>query len=261
MKIIRNHRARAAMVAGIAALLATCLPTAAGSATAPSSGSTATQLQDDVSALVAAGAPGAVVIRRRGTRVEQFAGGVAQIASQIPMSPADRFRIGSLTKTYVATVMLQLVAAHKVALTDSVQRWLPGLVPGGARVTIRELLNHSSGLPEFDDDPRFLKPYLSGHLRYHWSPRALVKIAVSHKPVFAPGTRYSYSNTNYLLAGLVIEAVTRDSLNAQLSKRIFGPLHLTATTFQARAGLPAPYAHGYFTFCKPPPTDVSDLDP
>jgi D-alanyl-D-alanine carboxypeptidase len=142
------------------------------------------------------------------------------------MRANDRFRIGSVTKTYVATVALQLVAERRLTLMDTVARWLPGLVPNGEHITIRELLNHSSGIPEFDQDPRVLKPYLSGHLAYHWTPRALVKIAVSHRARFAPGTRYSYSNTNYLLVGMVIEAVTGESLSRELEQRLFRPLHL-----------------------------------
>jgi D-alanyl-D-alanine carboxypeptidase len=139
------------------------------------------------------------------------------------MRASDRFRIGSVTKTYVATVALQLVAERRLALVDTVARWLLGLVPNGEHITIRELLSHSSGIPELDQDPRVLKPYLSGHLAYHWTPRALVKIAVSHRARFAPGTRYSYSNTNYLLVGMVIEAVTGESLSRDSSSVFSGP--------------------------------------
>src|SRR5207247_1615364 len=103
---------------------------------------------------------------------------------------------------YVATVVLQLVGEHKLSLSDSVEHLLPGLVPNGNRITVRELLNHTSGLFDYEQDSRVLKPYLSGNLGYRWPPRTLVKIAVAHKPLFAPGARYSYSNTNYMLAGL-----------------------------------------------------------
>jgi len=93
----------------------------------------------------------------------------------------------SLTKAYVATVVLQLAGEGKLSLGDTVERWLPGLVPASDRITIRQLRNHSSGVPEFDQEPRILKPYLAGNLHYHWSPQALVRIAVSHKRQFAPG--------------------------------------------------------------------------
>jgi D-alanyl-D-alanine carboxypeptidase len=219
------------------------------------------QLRHDASALVAAGAPGVVVVSRRGAHIVRFASGVADVRNNEPMRPQDRFRIGSLTKTFVATVALQLVAEGRLALTDTVARWLPGVVPNGEHITIRELLNHSSGIPEFDTDPRVLQPYLSGHLGYHWAPRALVKIAFSHHARFAPGKGYFYSNTNYLLTGMIIEAVTRESLVRELVKRIFRPLHLTSTSFQTKPGLVSPYAHGYYVFKKPAATDISGLSP
>jgi D-alanyl-D-alanine carboxypeptidase len=251
----------AACVTAAAVLVGAGLPAASATAGPARGGPSASGLQSDVSRLVAAGAPGIVLITRRGSRLDQLARGVAELRRHTPMRTDDRFRIGSLTKTYVATVVLQLVAERKIALTDTVERWLPGLVPNGSQITIRQLLNHTSGLPDFDQDPRFLKPYLSGHLRHHWPPRALVRIATSHKPLFAPGARYSYSNTNYLLAGLIIEAVTGHSLGAELKARIFVPLGLRATSFQTRSGLPAPYAHGYFVLSQPPASDVSDLSP
>lgn len=228
----------------------------------PRSAAAASQLlRSDASALVAAGAPGVVVVSRQGRHVTRLAMGLADVGRSEPIRTSDRFRIGSLTKTYVATLALQLVAERRLALTDTVARWLSGLVPNGEHITIRELLNHSSGIPDFEQDPRVLKPYLSGHLGYHWSPRALVKIAVSHRAQFAPGTRYSYSNTNYLLVGMVIEAVTGDSVTRELEKRIFRPLHLTSTSFQTRPGLSPPYAHGYYIIKRPPAADISGLSP
>src|SRR4029077_6835505 len=96
---------------------------------------------------------------------------------------------------------------------------------------------------------------------YHWSPQALVRIALSHKRPFPPGAQYSYSNTDYLLVGLSGEAATGRSRVAELAKRIFIPLNLKATSFQTRPGLVAPYAHGYYVFDKPPATDISGLSP
>lgn len=201
------------------------------------------------------------MITRHSGRVTRLAGGLADVRTRTPMSVGDRFRIGSLTKTCVATIVLQLVAQGRLTLDDTVAYWLPGLVPGGASITIRQLLNHSSGIPDFDQDPRVLEPYLGGNLSYHWSPRALIMIAVSHKPLFTPGARYSYSNTNYLLAGLIVQAATGHTLAAELERRIFTPLHLENTSFQTHPELSGPYAHGYYVFDKPPATDISGLSP
>jgi D-alanyl-D-alanine carboxypeptidase len=177
------------------------------------------------------------------------------------MSPDDHFKIASLTKTYTATVVLQLVGEGKVSLDDTVQQRLPGVVPNGGKITIRRLLNHTSGLADFEGDPRYLKPYLSGNFGYHWSPQQLVRIGVSHKPLFAPGKGWSYSNTNYVIAQLIIERITGKPIGAELKRRIFQPLKLDETNYPTKPGLPSPYAHGYMLLGKLPLTDVTGLSP
>jgi D-alanyl-D-alanine carboxypeptidase len=251
-----------------AATLFACLATALLAASAPAqpTGTTntpAAALQKDVDALVAAGVPGAILLVRDGDRTVRFTGGQGDVARKTPMNASDHFKIASLTKTYTATVVLQLVAEGKLRLADSVERWLPGLVPNGDNVTLRQLLNHLSGIPDYESDPRYLKPYLSGDLGFYWAPRKLVKLAVSHPPLFPPGvTKHtSYSNTNYVLLGLVVEAATGHSIGAELRSRIFRPLQLDKTTYQAKPGLPSPYAHGYLVVGKPPATDVTGLSP
>ena len=171
------------------------------------------------------------------------------------------FRVASLAKTYTATVVLQLVGEGKLRLTDTVERWLPGLVPHGDAISIRQLLNHTSGLADFEYDPTVLAPYLAGDLSHPWAPRRLVEIAVSHPPLFAPGTDESYSSTNYLLAGLIVEARTGHTLGSELNRRIFQPLHLSATSFPTTARMPSPHAHGYLMIKKPPAADVTGLYP
>ena len=106
-----------------------------------------------------------------------------------------------------------------------------------------------------------LAPYLAGDLGHAWAPRKLVQIAVSHAPLFAPGTDESYSSTNYLLAGLIVEARTGNPLGRELNRRIFQPLHLRATSFPMTARMPSPHAHGYLVIKKPPATDVTGLYP
>jgi D-alanyl-D-alanine carboxypeptidase len=177
------------------------------------------------------------------------------------MRPGDSFRIGSLTKTYVATLLLQLAEEGRLALDDAVASVLPGLVPGGDKITIRQLLNHTSGLFDYEKDPRVLAPYFGGDLAHHWAPRKLVRIAVSHRPLFTPGTRHSYSNTNYLVAGLIVEAVTGSTLERVLDRRLFTPLRLRRTAFQTSPRRPVPDAHGYYVFGKPPAADITGLSP
>jgi D-alanyl-D-alanine carboxypeptidase len=247
---------RAAAVAAAAIVLSSGVARAAdGAAGGPPT------LQKPLAQLVAAGAPGAILLTRDGYGTRRLTSGLADVDAKAPMRTDDRFRIASLTKTFVATVVLQLAGEQKLSLNDSVERFLPGLVPDGSRITVRELLNHTSGLFDYEHDPRVLKPYLSGNLAYHWPPRTLVELAVAHKPLFRPGVRYSYSNTNYMIAGLIIEAITGKPLARELRQRIFTPLHLRGTSFPLTPRIPKPYAHGYYLLGRPPATDVSGLSP
>lgn len=221
----------------------------------------ASGLQKDVTALVRAGAPGAILFVRNGDRTVRVTAGLGNVVQKTPIRPGDFFKIASLTKTYTATVVLQLVGEGKLRLSDSVEQRLPGFVPNGRRITIRQLLNHTSGLFDYFENPKFLRPYLSGNFRHYWAPSQLVQMGVSHKPLFAPGRGYSYSNTNYVLAQLIIERLTGKSIGAELRRRIFQPLHLRDTIYPTAPGLPRPYAHGYKLLGKPPATDVTGLSP
>jgi D-alanyl-D-alanine carboxypeptidase len=251
----------------LSATILACLAMAAFvAASAPAkpetpTGSQAAGLQRDLDALVAAGAPGAMLFVRDGNRITQLTAGLGDIARKTPMRPDNHFKIASLTKTYTATVVLQLVGEAKLRLGDTVERRLPGVVPNGHRIAIRQLLNHTSGLADFESNPRYLKPYLDGNFGHYWSPRQLVRLGVSQKPVFAPGTRWSYSNTNYVVLQLIVERVTGNTLGAELKRRIFRPLGLRNTTYPAKPGLPSPYAHGYRLFGDPPLVDVTGLSP
>jgi D-alanyl-D-alanine carboxypeptidase len=244
----------------LAGLTVAILVAASAEAT-PNGTRTQAALQEDADALVAAGAPGVVLLTRSGDQTLSITSGLGEISTKTPMRADDRFRVASIAKSYTATVVLQLVGEGKLRLSDTVEHWLPGLVPGGDKVSIRQLLNHTSGLADFEYDPTVLAPYLAGDLSHPWAPRKLVQIAVSHPPLFAPGTDESYSSTNYLLAGLIVEARTGHTLGSELNRRIFQPLHLRATSFPMTARMPSPHAHGYLVIKTPPATDVTGLYP
>lgn len=146
----------------------------------------------------------------------------------------DRVRIGSVTKTYIAVLLLQLAGEGRLSLDDSVEKWLPGVVHGhgndGRKITIRMLLNHSSGVPDYLADvwPMY---FTAGNWGLRLSPQQLVAKAMDHSPVYLPGSDSTYSNTGYVLAGMVIEAVTNHSLSQELRQRITRPLQLTRTTY------------------------------
>jgi D-alanyl-D-alanine carboxypeptidase len=196
--------------------------------------------------LVAAGAPGAAARTEDEHGVEQVASGVADLRTGRPMQPHLHFRAGSVTKPFVATVVLQLVADGKLSLSDSVDRWLPGVLSYGDQITIRQLLNHTSGVPH--NAPmlwRWLYGSPGGRFRT-WTPREQVALVADLPPLFPAGTAWAYTNVGYTLLGLIIEAATGTELGTQLSRRILSPLGLSDTSFpRTGIGIPGPMSRGY----------------
>ncbi|MFY9578120.1 MAG: serine hydrolase domain-containing protein [Gaiellaceae bacterium] len=203
------------------------------------------QLQRALDQVVATGVPGAVLLVRDGERTTRLTSGYGSLRPRTRMRAGDRFRVGSITKTFVATVALQLVGEQKLGLEDTVERWLPGVVPNGTHITVRQLLNHTSGLFDYGGDRRFVADAFRHPLK-NWTPRRIVAIATAHKPRFAPGAGWSYSDTNYYVLGLIIEAATKHSLAGELRHRIFAPLRLHDTSFPTGPRIAGHYAHGYF---------------
>jgi D-alanyl-D-alanine carboxypeptidase len=162
--------------------------------------------------------------------------GLARKATGTPVRSGDRFRIGSSTKTFVATLMLQLVTEHRVSLDNTVAHWLPGLVTGngndGTTITIRELLQHTSGLFDYLDD----LPEVDSTADYQadrfttYTAAQLVAIAMRHAPDFAPGTGWEYSNTNYVIAGMIIQKATGHSWQQEVTQRVIQPLGPRSTS-------------------------------
>lgn len=164
---------------------------------------------------------------------------------------AEHFRAGSITKTFIATVILQLAAEHRLSLSDPVKRHLPGLVRGndldGRAPTLRALLTHTSGLADYTTGPRGLVPL---------TPTQAVRTALA-LPATTPG-RWSYSNTNYVVLGMVIKQVTGRSYAAETARRIITPLRLSGTSFPGtRTTLPSPHGRAYTSGGR----EVTALDP
>ncbi|MFF2994337.1 serine hydrolase domain-containing protein [Streptomyces sp. NPDC057950] len=200
--------------------------------------------------------------------------GVGDLRTGEPRGGSDRYRVGSITKTFVSTVLLQLEAEGRLSLDDTVDRWLPGLVRGhgndGRKVTVRRLLNHTSGIFDYTEDEDFVRTYFlkDGFLRHRYdtrSPAELVAIATAHPPVFAPGASWSYSNTNYVLAGMVIGKVTGHSYATEIERRVIAPLGLRATSVPGtRTTLPRPSSRAYSKLAATttgPTYDVTTLNP
>jgi D-alanyl-D-alanine carboxypeptidase len=195
---------------------------------------------------------------RDGRHSIRLVSGNENVATRRPLRPRDRFRVGSVTKTFVATVVLQLAGEGRLALDDPIERWLPGLVPGGANITIRQLLNHTSGLGDYADDA-FVRRVLDDRGRV-WAPGELVAIGTSHAPLFAPGAGLAYSSTGYIALGLIVEAASGHPLATELRRRIFAPLHLRATSLDAKPRIAGRHAHGYTRYHGGRrPLDISDI--
>jgi D-alanyl-D-alanine carboxypeptidase len=162
------------------------------------------------------------------------------------MTPLDRFRVGSLTKPMVATVILQLADEGRLSLDDSLTRFLPGALPDGDRITLRHLLNHTSGIGDYVADPGFIDAAFLNPSRV-WTPQEIIAIANGMPRRFSPGEagHWEYSNTNYILLGLVAEVAGGASIAALLLTRVFEPLGMTASYFSNATSLVAPFAQGY----------------
>ncbi|MCS0639486.1 beta-lactamase family protein [Streptomyces sp. LP05-1] len=228
----------------------------------------APSLQRQVDAVYRTGALAVVARSTAPGSVRYASAGVADPVTGRPARPHDAFRTGSTTKAFVATVMLQLVAERRVSLDDTVEHWLPGVVSGhgndGGRITVRRLLQHTSGLYNCTKDLPLLgsaEGFRRDRFR-RWAPEQLVALATAHAPDFAPGARWSYSNTNYTLAGMIIEKATGHTWQQEVTRRIIRPLGLRHTYAPAHEPvLRAPALRGYSTFESGPLTDVTEFDP
>lgn len=154
----------------------------------------------------------------------------------------DSVRIASLSKAFVATAVLQLVADGKLNLSDSVDKWLPGVVPNGSAITVEELLNHSSGIYNYTESPDW--NWNAQNMQQARTPAQLVAIATAQPPYFAPGAGYHYSNTNYVLAAMVIEKITGSYYGNYIVSHIISPLGLSHTSVPSDTSIPSPAMQG-----------------
>ncbi|WP_107104770.1 serine hydrolase domain-containing protein [Streptomyces sp. Root369] len=227
-----------------------------------------------VRAAVQDGVPGVTLTAKDGGSTWSTTAGVGNLRTHAPRSADDRYRVGSITKTFVSTVLLQLEAEGRLSLDDTVEKWLPGVVHGnghdGSRITVQQLLNHTSGIFNYTADETFGRTYFlkDGFLEHRYdtnTPEQLVEVAMAHQPDFAPGTSWNYSNTNYVVAGMVIQKVTGRSYGEEIRHRIIDPLHLTATSVPGtRVTVPQPSSRAYSKLARTatgPTYDVTRLNP
>ncbi|MEU5261701.1 serine hydrolase domain-containing protein [Amycolatopsis sp. NPDC021455] len=190
------------------------------------------------------GVPGAEAVVQDGGRTRVVRSGAGDVATGKPFPRNGSFRAGSVTKSFTATVVLQLVGEGRVKLDAPVERYLPGLLPD-RRITVRQVLQHTSGLYNYTDDLNRTDPEALRHRGAE--PAELVAMALKHPALFPPGTSWSYSNTNYIVAGMLVEQVTGHALDTEIAHRITRPLGLRDTYLPRRGDekLPVPHAVGY----------------
>jgi D-alanyl-D-alanine carboxypeptidase len=206
---------------------------------------------------VAAGLPGVVLaVHRDGSEELVSAAGVASREYGTPLNVTDRFRIYSLTKTFTAVVILQLVQEERLSLDDTVLNVVPDAAETGIpyldTVTVRQLLDHTSGIYDYldeTDSPFYVDAFFGETADWSklWTPKELLAYAdgARHAPYFAPGEGNHYSNTNYILLGLIVERVTGNTFDNELQTRIFAPLGLTSTSLPTGTSMPDELVDGY----------------
>jgi D-alanyl-D-alanine carboxypeptidase len=203
------------------------------------------------------GPPGAAVIVQRGGRLVLHRAGTANLATGAPIGASDSMRLASVSKAFSGAVALSLVADGRLALRETVGQRLRGLPRAWSKVTLRELLQHTSGIPDFSATKAFRKALLKS-LRKAPPPRVLLSFA-RKRLRFAPGSRYEYSNSDNVIVALMTEAATGKSYVTELHRRVFAPLGLRHTSLPRGVGMPSPIVHGYDVNPPQQPADVSHL--
>ncbi|MEU3428664.1 serine hydrolase domain-containing protein [Streptomyces gardneri] len=191
----------------------------------------------------------AALVRVGGTEGSwQGSSGVHDLESDSPADPAARFRAGSVTKVFTAATVLQLAAEGRIDLDRTARSYLPELIPGRyARVTVRQLLNHTHGIPAPDFPGSTVEEWYEDRFRIH-SPEEMVRSATAKPREFRPGEKQHYLNIGYTIAGLLVERVTGDTYERQVERRILRPLRLRDTYSPGTApGIAGPHNHGYQT--------------
>jgi D-alanyl-D-alanine carboxypeptidase len=265
-KATRARLVSVALLAAAVASTALAPGTAAGSHPASSASAdgrlTSRQLQREAARVLAEGGfVGVTVMVRNGARTVHARAGEAELHTGRPVPRGAEFRMGSVTKTFVATVVLQLVAEGRVSLDDTVERWLPGLVSGnendGSLITIRHLLQHTSGIHNYGPEESTGNTAADfERTRFeHWDAEQLIAGALRHQPDFRPAPAdypnpdWNYSNSGYVLAGMIIKKVTGRPWAEEVRDRIIRPLGLTGTYAPGdNPYLKPPHAHTYHLF-------------
>ncbi|MFJ5997061.1 serine hydrolase domain-containing protein [Streptomyces sp. NPDC092370] len=248
MKTRTSLLTAAVLVVGIAAGPSVLPAAASAPATSTAAPSPDTALEAAIAGLPDADATAALVRVGGEEGVWHGSSGVHDLRTGRAADPSARFRAGSVTKVFTAAVALQLAEEGRLDLDRSARSYLPDLIPASYEdVTVRQLLNHTHGIPAPDFPGTTVEEWYANRFRVH-DPRDMVRSATSKEPEFAPGERQHYLNIGYTVAGLLIERVTHDSYERQVARRVLGPLGLRNTSFPGtNPRITGPHNHGYQT--------------
>ncbi len=268
------QRIRVRMLAGVVAAVVALIVAASSSAVRPpeaSRGASAAATHFGpvtqraltsivVSGMGAGGMPGVAVgvwVPGQGSFIRAF--GTSDLATRSPLQLDDHFRIASISKSFTATAILRLADQHKLSLSDRLSSYVAG-IPDGNLITIAQLLNMTSGIYDYVNDPGILRAYARNPLK-PFSLTDVVNIIKRHEPMFAPGADIAYDNSNYYLLGAIAEHVTHEPLSATINAEILRPLGLKQTSYPTTPALPFPFSHGYLDQPDFSPRDVTATNP
>lgn len=190
------------------------------------------------------GPPGAYVLVNRNGHVRGFSAGRARVGGADVPGSGRHMRIASLTKAFTAATAYSLVADGRLSLDSTVGEVLPSQPAAWHAVTLRQLLNHTGGIPDFARSPEF-GASVRASPRTPPPPATLVGYVAGEPLDFAPGSRFQYTNSGPILVGLIIEAVTGQPYGTELGARVLGPMALRTTALPATAAVPTPTLRGY----------------
>jgi D-alanyl-D-alanine carboxypeptidase len=216
------------------------------------------EVQRGLEGLVAAkgGPPGAIATMYRDGKMTVLRAGRADIKRAGLPKPTDHMRIASVAKAFSGAVALNLVRDGKLGLDDTIAQRLGGMPAAWGAVTVRQMLNHTSGLPDYTQSKGFAKQ-ARVNPRGFVSPSKIISWVRADPLEFASGSRYEYSNTDNIVIGLIVEAITGRSYGEALEQVIFGPAKLRQTSFPTKPALPQPFIHGYIVESGEEDVDVS----
>jgi D-alanyl-D-alanine carboxypeptidase len=250
-----RSRLRAACLIALCVTALCQAPASTAAAAAPRDDDLREQLEQLVRA--PGGPPGAIAVLQRDGARRVVRAGVADLATGRPPQPDDHMRIASTAKAFSGAVALSLVDRHALRLDETIGERLPRLPRAWHDVTLRQLLNHTSGLPDYTESAEFLQ-ILAADPRHHFDSRRLLDFVADQPLDFPPGTQYRYSNSDNIAVALMAEAATGTPYEELLRVLVYRPLGLRDTSLPQGYRMPEPYLHGYDT-TPPPPVDVSEL--